>query len=218
MVSRLMAEDIKRTDTLDENLIHLEKEIDEVERDVSLLGIMLGKVVEEKEARALERGGGASSQSSGAVSQSAQDEVSSGGAAADGVREASGGQDGRELRTAPSPTPGAPAETAGESTVRIPEPAPPRSSGSWFFGKRGSTSVRNASHEAEDGANGSANSSSRPGTTPPSGETGPKNAQNGLDQSTKAVEEPTMPVDHAGADDAGAAGAASVYGRGDLPR
>ena len=57
MVSQLMSEDIKRTDTLDENLIHLEKEIDEVEKDVSLLGIMLGKVVEEKERRALERSG-----------------------------------------------------------------------------------------------------------------------------------------------------------------
>lgn len=50
LISALMAADMKRTDTLVENIKFLEKEAEELEKDVSLLGVMLGRAVEEKES------------------------------------------------------------------------------------------------------------------------------------------------------------------------
>ena len=54
LIAALMSADMKRKDTLEQNIKFLEKEAEELEKDVSLLGIMLGKsiqAVEEKEDR-----------------------------------------------------------------------------------------------------------------------------------------------------------------------
>eukprot|EP00392_Amoebophrya_sp_AT5.2_P006376 g6388.t1 len=58
LISALMAADMKRTDTLVENIKFLEKEAEELEKDVSLLGVMLGRAVEEGEARGEGKGRG----------------------------------------------------------------------------------------------------------------------------------------------------------------
>ena len=49
LVMSLMAVDMKRTDTLDENIAFLQKDVEDLERDVSLMAAMLGKTVEERE-------------------------------------------------------------------------------------------------------------------------------------------------------------------------
>eukprot|EP00406_Dinophysis_acuminata_P023888 CAMPEP_0179348062 /NCGR_PEP_ID=MMETSP0797-20121207/73498_1 /TAXON_ID=47934 /ORGANISM="Dinophysis acuminata, Strain DAEP01" /LENGTH=474 /DNA_ID=CAMNT_0021062835 /DNA_START=275 /DNA_END=1697 /DNA_ORIENTATION=+ len=41
IVSEMMAKDMKRTDVINENLVHLQKEVDEVEHDAALVGMML---------------------------------------------------------------------------------------------------------------------------------------------------------------------------------
>merc|ERR1719478_1927407 len=45
VVSQLMSQDMKRTDAVPENLAHLQREVDEVEHDVALLGAMLAEQV-----------------------------------------------------------------------------------------------------------------------------------------------------------------------------
>jgi len=49
MVSEMMAKDMRRTDFIAENLIYLQKEVDEVEHDAALLGVQLAQLVQEKE-------------------------------------------------------------------------------------------------------------------------------------------------------------------------
>lgn len=49
IVEEMMAKDMKRTDATAENLEHLQKEVDEVEHDSALVGIMLAKSVYQRE-------------------------------------------------------------------------------------------------------------------------------------------------------------------------
>lgn len=48
-VSQMMAEDLRRTDCLAENIQHLQKEVDEVEHDAALMGAMLAEAVIRRE-------------------------------------------------------------------------------------------------------------------------------------------------------------------------
>jgi len=48
-VSQMMAEDLRRTDCLAENIRHLQKEVDEVEHDAALMGCMLAEAVMRRE-------------------------------------------------------------------------------------------------------------------------------------------------------------------------
>ena len=49
MVSLLMSADMQRTDGIEENLEFLQSEINDMEKDVCLMGMMLGRTVAEKE-------------------------------------------------------------------------------------------------------------------------------------------------------------------------
>jgi len=55
LVSEMMAKDMKRIDGIDENLAHLQKEVDEVEHDAALMGSMLGEAVLRREKAEEER-------------------------------------------------------------------------------------------------------------------------------------------------------------------
>jgi len=56
-LSETMAKDLRRTDCLPENLLHLQKEVDEVEHDAALMGAMLAEAIirrEQAEAQSLQ--------------------------------------------------------------------------------------------------------------------------------------------------------------------
>lgn len=54
VVSAMMALDMRRTDSIRDNLLHLQREVDEVEHDAALMGSMLAEVIRRREEKELE--------------------------------------------------------------------------------------------------------------------------------------------------------------------
>ncbi|CAD7931902.1 unnamed protein product [Amoebophrya sp. A120] len=156
VIAALMAADMKRTDTLDQNLKVLEKEAEELEKDVSLLGVMLGKAVEKGEKDQGRSGAGPEAGKSSSCADKKDGDTTRGAQTKDEPSK-SGEERKHDIRGAAAATSAqddvvAPASGRTTPPASAPDPSAPRAAGqpSMAAPSKKSTRRKSASTREED--------------------------------------------------------------------